>query len=81
MELMPIMQKWKAEAGIKGPILYKTIPLKGGEYDERELIITSTRVGLLIGYHGKLVEKYKKIMMQLVPYIKKVSFEEAAYYL
>lgn len=54
--LVRIITTWKKEAGVTTPVLYKF------DRKKKKIIIYSTRPGLMIGYHGQLVDKYKKLI-------------------
>lgn len=66
-----ILKNWKHESKHKQIIQYK--------YDRAEklLILYASRPGVLIGQYGRLVEKYTKLLNDLVyPDIRKVAFIE-----
>lgn len=70
-DISNIIKEWKDEAGVKGIILV-------GAYPEiRETIkICTDKPGLMIGYHGKLIEQYREKLKQICPSIKEIEFVE-----
>lgn len=69
-----ILKEWKNEACVKYPTLFKY------NRTDNELIIYTSRPGLYIGVHGKLVDKYTKILQKEYPELKAVKFVETAPY-
>ena len=66
-----ILKNWKHESKHGGVIQYKY------SYGEKKLTLFASRPGVLIGAHGRLVEKYKKILGELIwPQIRKVDLVE-----
>ena len=49
-----IIKEWRIEAKVETPVLYK--------YDSGKDILTicTSRPGYMIGYHGKIIEKYRE---------------------
>ena len=66
-----IIKEWKDEAGIKGIILVSTLP----EYRDTIKICTD-RPGLMIGFHGVLVDKYKDKLKAVCPKLEHIEFIE-----
>lgn len=56
--IIRIFAAWKKEAGVTTPVLYKF------DRKKKKIIIYSTRPGLLIGYHGRLYDKYLKLLQE-----------------
>lgn len=66
-----IITEWKTEAKVTAPVLWKF------NYSTNELNISTTRPGLLIGLHGRLINKYKsKFDEELYGKIKNIEFTE-----
>lgn len=76
-EILKVLKEWKEEAGVKYPCLFKYLSRKN------KIVIYTSRPGFFIGYHGKLVDKYKVKIKELL-WMKKeeitIDFVETANY-
>ena len=70
-----IVSKWKKEAKVINPVGYN---LKYVD-DYLELYIFTTYPGKMVGYHGKLVDKYKDEIKNELGKTVKIFFEEEDY--
>ena len=55
-ELWKIMSKWKTEAHVGKPIMWKR--------DKTKMYVYTTKPGYMIGYHGSLIEKYRNLLKE-----------------
>ena len=70
-EVQYIIKNWKHEAKARRVIQYKYIR------NENKLILYTSEPGILIGAHGRLIEKYTKLLQEVVyPNIRKVDLVE-----
>ena len=53
-EICAIVKQWKKEAHVEDPLLIKY------DYNRKKMIIYTTRPGLLVGFHGNIIDKYSK---------------------
>jgi len=66
-----ILKNWKHESKHGGIIQYKY------SYSNKSLTLFASRPGLLIGLHGRLIEKYTRLLRELTwPDILKVDIVE-----
>lgn len=73
--IMKILRQWKNEARSTSVILFKYF-----RKDEK-LVVYTSQPGLLIGLHGKMIDKYTPILMaEKYPKIKKVELVETESY-
>lgn len=56
--VLQIISDWKKEAGVESPVLYKF------DHKGNKLILYTTRPGFMIGYHGRLYNKYLKLLQE-----------------
>lgn len=70
-DISRIIKEWKDEAGIQGIVL-----VGKHYYNDGKLKICTDKPGLMIGFHGELVDKYKKILNGIDKYIKEIEFVE-----
>lgn len=76
-KILKVLKEWKKEAGVKYPCLFKYIG------SENKIIIYTSRPGFFIGYHGELVDKYKKKINDILRMKKEeitINFVETASY-
>lgn len=55
-EICVILKQWQKEAHAETPLLIKY------DYKRKKMIIYTTRPGLLIGFHGSIIDKYSKLL-------------------
>lgn len=70
-ELSKLIKEWKDEAGVKSIILIGAYPTA-----RHKLKICTDRPGLMIGFHGKLINKYKNKIQEKFPNIEEIEFIE-----
>jgi ribosomal protein S3 len=72
--LMTVIKKWKNEAGVNEPIRFKyTFALE----NKTLITIYCSRPGLMIGYKGQLIDKYRKfIQSNFICHELEIRFEE-----
>ena len=72
-ELEKIIKMWAKEAGIEKSVGYR----RYYKNEAKAIAIFTDRPGFMIGYHGELINKYKK-MIESSLYMKdvKIVFEE-----
>lgn len=73
-KIQSILKNWKTEAGAhRGPILFRV--------KDHVLYVYTSQPGYLIGYGGKLIEKYKSMILnEQFFHIEDIKLEETAYY-
>ena len=70
-EIANIIKEWKDEAGVNGIIMVSVFS------SFRETIkICTDKPGLMIGYRGELVNKYKEKLKEVNPKLEKIEFVE-----
>ena len=62
-----LLRQWIKEAGVDAIMVTR---------DRNVWIIHTTRPGLLIGYHGELISKYKELFKQQFGYELTIKFNE-----
>lgn len=55
-EVCTLLKRWMTEAQVETPLLIRY------DYEKLKLIIYTTDPGKLIGYHGKTITKYSKLL-------------------
>lgn len=65
-----IMKRWKEESSSKEVLQYRFFE------DSRELYIYTFNIGLYIGLHGELYDKYTEILKKEIPEINGIDFIE-----
>lgn len=70
-EISKIIKEWKEEAGVKG-----VVQICANYSSKKKLTICTDRPGLMIGYKGILVEKYKKKIQEILSNIESIEFVE-----
>lgn len=68
-KIQNIIRQWKAECGVTHTVLFR-YGMHG------ELTIYTDRPGILIGLHGKTVEKYNNLLKSLDNSFDKILFIE-----
>lgn len=67
-----IIREWKNECCIVEPILFNY------DYRINKLNIYTNRAGILIGYHGEIIDRYRPMLQQLLIYMKEIKFIETS---
>ncbi len=70
-EISELIKQWKDEAGVTG-----VVQVGMHYYKDGKLKICTSRPGLMIGYRGELVAKYKEKLNKIDRYIKEIEFVE-----
>ena len=70
-EIINIIKEWKEEAGVNSIILVSAFP----SFKETIKICTD-KPGLMIGYKGELVNKYREKLKKINPNLEKIEFVE-----
>ena len=74
-EIAKIIKEWKDEAGVTNTILVGVYP----SFRETITICTDSP-GLMIGYHGELVNKYQEKLKEINHNLKEIKFVETESY-
>ena len=70
-EISNIIKEWKDEAGVTGIIQVGVFPSF-----RKTIKICTDRPGLMIGYRGELVDKYKKKLREINSNLESIEFVE-----
>lgn len=68
-----IIKEWKDEARVRSVILIGAFPTTSNT-----ITICTSRPGLMIGYKGRLVAKYKAKLKQINPRLECIKFVETS---
>ena len=72
IKIYKIIREWKNECCVVEPILFSY------DYRSNELNIYTNRPGILIGYHGEIINRYRPMLKGILICMKEIKFIETS---